>query len=561
MNPASSSNSRGVNHFYPVQNPQGLNHPAAMNQLNNVNNGLGMPQNFPFHSMGPHFVNQNPYLGFPNQIDANQLFQLQMFNLNNQVLPGNLNIPQNVAFTADKQPPNIIIPQNVPFCGNIQPVNLSLPQSVGFHMNPLPANFNIPQNASFAGNGQMGFVDPRGIAHAQNRGSMIASNGTPVNAQQMLGSSSLGQGIGPAPPSQNQTNFHAQPAKFQGSQRNAMGKNAKNNGKPAHNKNHKSISKHDASGSRTMKPRFQKMHNSKGNFRSPNVQTRKGNGNGGARQSSVVNSAIPDQVEEKRIVTLNYTDKEIEQWREERRKHYPSKANIEKKLMEKMTKPEVFDKVAQLRRQQLKEVLAKQAELGCEVAEIPSYYLSNPDQPVHEKKSGGKAFSKKENFQNRFKKRGIVDKKPSFPNKKDFSNHHASDGNDSDDSGPKMKRPKNDNAQHPTRKSEPTLLQKLLSADIKRDQHHLLQACRFMVLNSFFKGWPEKELKFPQVIIKETEIPNGLDLEECSSEKYSPVLGKIEQPVGNNDDYDNNSSLVQEIGSGEPQDEEGEIID
>lgn len=34
----------------------------------------------------------------------------------------------------------------------------------------------------------------------------------------------------------------------------------------------------------------------------------------------------------RRSISLNYTEKEIQEWREERRKNYPSKSNIQKVL-------------------------------------------------------------------------------------------------------------------------------------------------------------------------------------------------------------------------------------
>lgn len=224
--------------------------------------------------------------------------------------------------------------------------------------------------------------------------------------------------------------------------------------------------------------------------------------------------------------------------------------------------------------QQLKQILAKQAELGCEVAEIPSYYLSDSDQQAHEKKKGGKALSKKENFQNKFRKRGRGNKNDCFSEKKDFMKHNSSDGYDQNDCVPKKRRSRNGDlvAHYPMSEREPTLLQKLLSSDIKRDKPHLVQALRFMAMNSFFKYWPKNKLKFPLVIIKGDECENEFTVGKSVGGKNSQFLGEMEQPTGNNDydgDHNNRSrrteglvvNFVQRTGGQEPEEEEGEIID
>ncbi|KAK9170607.1 hypothetical protein Syun_002747 [Stephania yunnanensis] len=79
----------------------------------------------------------------------------------------------------------------------------------------------------------------------------------------------------------------------------------------------------------------------------------------------------------KRSVSLNYSEQEIQQWRDERKKNYPSKSNVEKKLAKKIVQPGEVDNDGQRRRQELRDILAKQAELGVEVAELPPNYLSD----------------------------------------------------------------------------------------------------------------------------------------------------------------------------------------
>jgi cleavage and polyadenylation specificity factor subunit 4 len=82
---------------------------------------------------------------------------------------------------------------------------------------------------------------------------------------------------------------------------------------------------------------------------------------------------------------------------------------------------------------------------------------------------------------------------------------------------------------------KPTLLEKLLSTDIKRDKRQLLQVFRFMVANSFFKDWPEKPLKFPSVVVKE----DGYGDE---------IVGKKSSLVGEEVSEDRNNTIAENFG-------------
>ncbi|RID41790.1 hypothetical protein BRARA_J01722, partial [Brassica rapa] len=158
------------------------------------------------------------------------------------------------------------------------------------------------------------------------------------------------------------------------------------------------------------------------------------------------------------------------QWRQARRKNFPTKLNVEKKVKKSDSSCSLEDE-AKLRRQQLREVLAKQRELGVEVAEVPPHYLSNPIEQVNGDNNG--QFQNKDGKKGRFK-------------------HN------------KRKYDKDSSQESSTTTREPTLLKKLLSADIKRDKIQLLQVFRFMVMNSFFKESPEQPLEFPVVMVEET---------------------------------------------------------
>lgn len=135
--------------------------------------------------------------------------------------------------------------------------------------------------------------------------------------------------------------------------------------------------------------------------------------------------------------------------------------------------------------QQLRDILAKQAELGCEVAEIPSRYLLDPEQQTNGAKQNNKVLGKRGRSHKKF------DKKGKFQHDDRFS---------------KSPRYENNGTGCTTNlQSEPSLLKKLLSSEIKKDKKHLLQVFRFMVVNKFFENWPQKPLKSPLVIVKESD--------------------------------------------------------
>ncbi|XP_018445063.1 uncharacterized protein LOC108816986 isoform X2 [Raphanus sativus] len=186
----------------------------------------------------------------------------------------------------------------------------------------------------------------------------------------------------------------------------------------------------------------------------------------------------------KRPYIPNYPPKEVQQWRQARRKNFPTKLNVEKKI-KKNDSNSGLDDEAKLRRQQLREVLAKQRELGVEVAEVPSHYLSNPVEQVNGDNSG--QFQNKDGRKGRFRhNKRRYGGKDKFDKRRKFQDKDSSE----------------ESSTITTR--EPTLLEKLLSADIKKDKIQLLQVLRFMEMNSFFKESPEGPLKFPLVMVEET---------------------------------------------------------
>lgn len=172
--------------------------------------------------------------------------------------------------------------------------------------------------------------------------------------------------------------------------------------------------------------------------------------------------------------------------------------------------------------QQLKDILAKQAELGVEVAEVPSHYLFDSEKPVHGREEYTKPFNKRGRFQNKYDKRGRYNKKDLFAKKQKMADKDSPNTSTFN-------------------KKKPTLLQKLLSADIRKDKSRLLQAFRFMVMNSFFKDCPDKPFKFPLVIVKESGSA-GEVVEEKSLLVDTDVSEHSSRTAAENFEYGNNDN-------------------
>ncbi|XP_039132239.1 uncharacterized protein LOC120269015 isoform X1 [Dioscorea cayenensis subsp. rotundata] len=242
-------------------------------------------------------------------------------------------------------------------------------------------------------------------------------------------------------------------------------------------------------------------------------------------------------IECKRPIPINYTENEIKAWREARRKNFPTNANIAKKLAGNVKNVEDADgDDAKLRRQQLKEILAQQAKLGVEVAEVPSSYLSDSENLVSNSKADRKDFR---HGRKSWNARGRLQR-----NDNKRRNNHYQDK-------PCGKRPKfaNDGtSKNPSKIREPTLLQKLLSKEIKKDKSKLLQVFRFMVMNSFFEHWPEKPLEFPVITIKDPDSENVAAVETdtlLNGLESTPASGKNE-----NERIDELDTAVDDVESG-----------
>ncbi|MQM00904.1 hypothetical protein Taro_033644 [Colocasia esculenta] len=246
------------------------------------------------------------------------------------------------------------------------------------------------------------------------------------------------------------------------------------------NKNNRGIVKREQS-DRRQALIFQKPNQHVANEGSFAKKWGKGPQNGRERKPRVekYENRRPEKCQ-RRALTLKYTEEEISQWCEARKRNFPTAANIERKKHQSDENSEVLNANAQICRQQLKDVLAKQMELGLEAAEIPSHYLSDPESiPRHDKKETHMGVR----FPDKYGKRGRHGREK-WQSRRQKSRDEASP------------------VTVPT-KREPTLLQRLLSSEIKRDRSQLLQALRFMTLNSFFEHWPDKALVYSQVTVKD----------------------------------------------------------
>nr|XP_016499078.1 PREDICTED: mediator of RNA polymerase II transcription subunit 15-like isoform X2 [Nicotiana tabacum] len=520
-----------------------------MNQMNNVNSqhpkGQVLAQNV---VNPPQFLNQNVAMQ-----NLNQLLQLQMAMQMPgfaQLVPGNVPLyPNQVSQGIGLQNPNFAMNGHLGLMnasGTVQQSmngNLSkqmanatrqlqgqspLMNSFGTVQQPQTQNFSVPasanlqvsqgmrpQSSNFVMNAHMGPVNANGVVQQSKNGfPKQMSNVT----QQLQGQLPLMNPFGFVQQPQAQNFNTPASANTQANPEGVGGLNKSiGNQQNSYNSNFSRNQKH---GAKSMKSQF-----GKGKFSPHSKSLEKGHHRKGEKKSFLANSVKPE-MEKKRSLLVTYSAQEIRRWREERRKNYPSKSNLEKKPAEKRAETDDSSSAAKLRRQQLKEILAKQAELGCEVAEIPSSYLSDS-----EKQGDGREqkrpLSRKERFQKKFNKRERFNRNDRFSKKRRFGNSDSSITRDQNASTA---------GQVTETAREPTLLQKLLSSDIRRDKRHLLQVFRFMTMNSFFKDWPEKPLRFPQVILKET----GQEI-EAAEEIYDAIDATVEKSANDSDNDEENN--------------------
>ncbi|KAI9116586.1 hypothetical protein K1719_012753 [Acacia pycnantha] len=529
-----------MTNMQPMINPLPFMH--AANNFHPLQNNQLVP---------PHLTLAGQQNGVGN-MNCNPLFQVQGQNMVNG---GQFNLSQaqghilaqNIASLLQQNSMNM---QNGQFCAPLplQNMNQQLPMRVSNPAQVIPYGMPpgshpmcsfpnqvpqamVPQNPFSSANMQFNSVTgnqvrPQANQNEKNFFSPVKTNAftsSPFSSQQLEGNTR-------APPNPYGLKHlhakHSQPA-FTNSQANPMNNvkaNAPNpNWKGSPSKNFKNNPNRGSFQGGFQKSKFHDMNKGKKKFMAPKEHRHKGFNKEKAGNSGV--NYVEQNRKPKRSWSMIYTDQEIQQWREARKKNYPTKDNIPKKLRGQYR--EVF-------RRELKEILARQAELGVEVAEIPSSYLKDST-------TKGLEGEEKRNSTN---KRKVKNRKGRHSKKQKFANKDTSlDPLD----------PSSD-------KRSPTLLQKLLSADVKRDKSHLLEAFRFMVMNSFFQDWPDKPLRYPSDMIKENGPEDGdQDLVNLMYDNHGNFV--------EDGDCDNNEN--DSIGQVNPQEEcldeeseeEGEILD
>ncbi|XP_021669746.2 uncharacterized protein LOC110657013 isoform X2 [Hevea brasiliensis] len=533
-NPSLANLCNMLQNSMPIQPQLGIINPQIPIPFNNSN--TIMPNMPPLMTQQPGFVNQLgiPQMGFAPQTNMNTI---PMFmNQLNPCQPQGQPFAFNFSNLPQQLHHNMVFPNPKTIMQNLNPVvpiQMSNPsQAVG------PRNPSSFANPLFVV-GQQGNSNQQNFLEDKRTQQVQGSLFTMPQTQNSRPSASFRRQGNPVSDGRNSTST--------------------SNWKSFPGKGFKKNPKKEASKLGYQKSQFHHVNNRKRMFGFSNEHKGKGYRYERATKYGRTNP-IEQTMENKRSLALIYTEQEIKQWREERRKNYPSKANIEKKGNERLTNSGVFNKEAKQRREQLKEILAKQAELGVEVAEIPSHYLSDSEKQVNEREDNRMFVTKKGRFLNKRDRRGRYNRNDRLAKQQTLANKDSSNMSSFNE-------------------RKPTLLQKLLSADIRKDKHHLLQVFRLMVANSFFDDWPEKPLKFPLVVVKEYGREDDEQVAENSSitgkvvnEVRKKTIAENIDHVGADDDDDGDErveqktryaggkfSLVKEIDKTE--EEEGEIID
>ncbi|KAL1197822.1 hypothetical protein V5N11_009390 [Cardamine amara subsp. amara] len=417
-------------------NPQMMMNNPMMGHMNNQ---IRMP-NMPIH---PQFFNNLPNMPQQQQQQQQQqqLQQFAMSNHINQLLPSLLgNLHNLMGHSLPLVQPNFFPPPLEPSAFTSQP------QLNSFNSLPYPPVPNSYQNHQLQP--PPGFSEPR--PQGQAVGKVDNTNGSGSKGNDFRNNFTKHQKFkGPGP---------GQGQRFQNSQ--------------LHQTHY-------------VKRNFNKDHSGKGN------RNKMANGHNG--------SDAGNKAKAKKRLAWAYTPKEVQRWRDARRKHFPTKLHVEQKL-KKNVSDGVLDEEAKMRRQQLQEILAQQAELEVEVAEVPSHYLSNTDEQVNGDRGDN-------NGQFQHKDDG---KKGRFQNNRYNKRRHG--GKDKSSKKPRLE-DKNSSQESCVTTRKPTLLEKLLSADIKREKSQLLQALRFMVINSFLKESPEQPLKLPLITVEEIDYDDDFDVD------------------------------------------------
>ncbi|KAF3434339.1 hypothetical protein FNV43_RR25442 [Rhamnella rubrinervis] len=563
---SNSSNFLSNGHGMPMPNvpPSMVNQPGYTNAPNPLhllqNNHLGRPQ---LGSVGhipqpgqPHvnnMNNMNSVAAYPvrgqvcnmvqnvNQVNPSQ-FPGQAFGHNMSNLPQQLN--QSMPFGQFCMP-------NVDQLLALQLLNASqfVPNNTFGFMNQASQG-TIPQNTTFSANPQFGNVQCNQVGQQLNQNQhkfvrpmmdVNALKPSPIATQRWQGNSPVQpEKVGISQPSPL-VGSQGYPTKVRGV--NVSNSNWRNPSGKGFTRNQKKAVQQRGS----QNSQFHQKKNGRKKFGVLNGHKGKGLSNQKAGKRGIINSSNQGR-EQRRFLCFPSSEKENEQWREDRRKNFPSKANIEKKLATKLLNKEVFEREAQIRREQLREILNRQKELGVLVEESQS--LLDLKEQKHGTDENRGPLPKNGRLKKNFGKRLRYSKTDRLTKKQRLHDNGSSDVSS-------------------LNQRKPTLLQKLLDADVRRDKRRLLQAFRFMMLNSFFKDWPKKPLNFPSVIVKESgcgdnvveemSLLGGKYVSELGANTMVERVGDLDDKDGDDDD-DNSNEAGSEDENDDDVQEEGEII-
>ncbi|KAJ6349802.1 hypothetical protein OIU78_006070 [Salix suchowensis] len=511
---------------------------------------------------GPSFSN------LPQQLNQNMgLLRNPMQNMMNPVMPfqmpinsqvGSFNVPSSNHQVVGAQSQNFFVN---PQFGAEQRVNPNQPNFVmpttSAYGSKLFADQQVQGNLSASQQVGANGSNPLTVANQREEGNSpalrqsekvsmpaMAANGAkplPIAAQQGQGNSSASQQSWNSQPS-TYNRWQGNPA------RNGQSSTPKSKWEKSSGKNFKNNRNREPLQPGHHKSDFNCVDNGKRKLEFSNEHGRKGHGN--ERVAKFGRTDLTDQAtEEKRVCPLisafclfaglTLTSVNLAELFFTRNKksnngvnHVGSttqqKANIEKK------QTEVIDREANFRRKQLKEILAKQAELGVEVAEIPPDYLLDseklgvqvaeisPPQVLNSEKLGVEVaeIPPRHLLDSKKQEHGREDNRRSLTKKGKFWNKHDKGGR----YNKKGRSAKQVGSANEERK--PTLLEKLLSADLKRDKHQLLQWPKKMVMRMRWEG--EKSPLVREEVSEDsnnTAAENFGDRDDCIEHDAQVELG------------------------------------
>ncbi|XP_077241484.1 glyceraldehyde-3-phosphate dehydrogenase-like family protein isoform X2 [Tasmannia lanceolata] len=364
---------RGSNHTHqvscPQHNPLGLNNPPQFQpQLHAPNHQFAVPMVTPFDNRNTHFSN----------FHGNNLAMLNR-------PPPHLVQPHGQFFSHNAQQnmsPVMSFPSHQQFCNVPQNLNQMVPpqvngqfflQNQGPNFNQIMSNGcshmqNFSQNMPLQPRGQFcsnqmsqNLNQVMGMLHGQTFSQNIMANlnqimpmqcsQLPINPPMFI-PSSMGQNAMQESPivAQHMQGTHC-PVQMHQNQ-----KNLQTVGKQQSQGNHYVSGKRESPHMRFQKSQSHHLANAKGSFKHVSKNGGKGGNSWRSGEFHLERSSgevvAESQRSQKSSLPFNYTEEGIQQWREQRKKHYPTKTTVAK-LTERRRNNELIDADAKMRRKGL----------------------------------------------------------------------------------------------------------------------------------------------------------------------------------------------------------------